>query len=370
MSMNKFAYASTKNSDLLYLLKRHVSDPVFYLSTDKQAYVFLDKREFGILTERPKGLKVLELDPFIELARRDKRAGTLLNKIALNILEKFVARSSALAVPNYLPVDMADFLRSKKYQLDVTSQFVPARRHKSDLEKNIIKNNLKKTQKAFKKIEEVLRQSVVKKAYIYFQGKKLTSEYLKKMIELVLYQEGMINVEGMIISSGEQAAIPHHSGSGPLLANSSIVCDIFPREMASGYFADMSRTYVKGKPSAELRQMHASVKKAQELAMAKIKNGAKSESIHELVVKSLADDGFLTADEGFVHSTGHGLGLDVHEEPSIGLHPEKLKAGDIVTVEPGLYYKKIGGVRIEDVVYVTKSGCENLTNYPKILVIP
>jgi Xaa-Pro aminopeptidase len=369
--MNKFAYASTKNSDLLYLLKHQISDPVFYLSVDKQAYVFLDKREFGVFLEKPNGLKVIELEPFVELARKDKREGLMLHKIALNILEKFVGKVAVLDVPNYLPIDMADFLRSKKYKLNVIKEFAPGRRNKSSDEKNEIKKNLKKTQKAFRKIEEILKQSRIKGEYVYLKGKKLTSEYIKGQVEMVLLKEGLVNIDGIIISCANQSAIPHHSGGGPIFANTSIICDIFPRNLIRGYFADMTRTYVKGKPTSELGKMYLSVKKAQEVAIKMIKNGANAKSIHEQVVTSFEKDGFLTADEGFVHSTGHGLGLDVHEMPSIGSYTDyPLKTGDVVTVEPGLYYRKIGGVRIEDVVYVTKNGCENLTNYRKVLVIP
>jgi Xaa-Pro aminopeptidase len=167
--------------------------------------------------------------------------------------------------------------------------------------------------------------------------------------------------------------MPHHGGEGPIYADKPVVIDIFPRSQASGYFGDMTRTVVRGEPSPVLVKMYDTVLRGQKLAIGMVKAGVRVKDIHSAVVDYFRSRGFETAMidgkmQGFIHSTGHGLGLEIHEPPRISLGDEVLEAGNVVTVEPGLYYEKTGGVRIEDVVVVEKNGCTNLTRYPKKLL--
>ena len=150
--------------------------------------------------------------------------------------------------------------------------------------------------------------------------------------------------------------------------------DIFPKSQTTGYFGDMTRTVVRGKPPERLLEMYDKVLEGQKLGIKLIKNGVKGRDIHSKIVELFKNSGFKTESingkpQGFIHSTGHGLGLDIHEPPRIGMSNEVLEEGNVVTVEPGLYYEKLGGIRIEDVVYVTKSGCRNLTRYKKQFVV-
>jgi Xaa-Pro aminopeptidase len=181
-----------------------------------------------------------------------------------------------------------------------------------------------------------------------------------------------ILAEGIIISHGAQAAIPHHAGSGVLRAHESIVCDIFPRGKENFYFADMTRTFCKGTHSEELQLIYDKVKEAQEKAISMIKPGASGKTIHEECYRIFTERGFVTTrEEGFTHSTGHGVGLEIHESPPrISFAECIFLPGDVVTVEPGLYYPAFGGVRIEDMVLVTEDGHRNLTQFEKILFIP
>ncbi|TSA46000.1 aminopeptidase P family protein, partial [bacterium] len=158
------------------------------------------------------------------------------------------------------------------------------------------------------------------------------------------------------------------NGSGRVLPHQPIVCDIFPRHRKSGYFADMTRTYAKGKPSPEIEKMYQAVWKVQNEIFKKIRSGVSASELHRKAALIFAKLGYGA---GFIHGLGHGVGLDIHEKPS--LKPgsvDILEAGNIITVEPGLYYPKVGGVRLEDMILVTKTGCKNLTNYPKRMTIP
>ncbi|MEK7350753.1 MAG: M24 family metallopeptidase, partial [Nitrospirota bacterium] len=174
-----------------------------------------------------------------------------------------------------------------------------------------------------------------------------------------------------IVAGGEQACDPHNEGSGPLPAHRSIIFDVFPRSATNRYFADMSRTVVRGTPSPELKRLYQTVLDAQEEAITKIKDGADGKRIHQGILRRFEKAGYQTGlvngrMQGYFHGTGHGVGLDIHEMPRISRTGSLLQEGHVVTVEPGLYYPGLGAVRIEDMVLVTKDGCRNLTNSPKI----
>ncbi|MBI2120109.1 MAG: aminopeptidase P family protein, partial [Parcubacteria group bacterium] len=205
------------------------------------------------------------------------------------------------------------------------------------------------------------------------KGKRLTSEMVKEVINVKLMEAGSIAAH-TIVSCGTQCVDPHHQGSGPLLACESIIMDVFPRSSRSRYFADMSRTAVRGKASEKLKRMYRAVKEGQDIAFRQIRDGADGMKIHEAIVKYFETCGFRTGEiggrmQGFFHGTGQGVGLDIHEPPRISRGRDILRAGQVVTVEPGLYYLDAGGVRIEDMVLVTKTGYKNLTRFPKVLEI-
>ena len=173
-----------------------------------------------------------------------------------------------------------------------------------------------------------------------------------------------------IVAGGNQATDPHERGSGPLKAHQAIIIDIFPRCIQSGYYGDFTRTFCRGKAPEQLKRQYKAVKEAQEAAIAIIRDGVLGSAVHQQVLDTFEERGYKTESingemQGFIHTTGHGIGLDIHEYPRISTVPITLKAGMITSVEPGLYYKGIGGVRIEDLVYITKTGCEMLSPYPK-----
>jgi Xaa-Pro aminopeptidase len=165
---------------------------------------------------------------------------------------------------------------------------------------------------------------------------------------------------------------PHRVGSGPLRPNRAIILDVFPQSIETGYWADMTRTVVRGRASEGLRRMYRAVAEAQDAALATIRDGVDGKEAHQAVLGVFKEYGFKTGKidgrmQGFFHGTGHGVGLEIHEPPRLNARGGPLRAGMAVTVEPGLYYTRWGGVRIEDLVVVTKTGCRNLTRFPRQL---
>jgi len=171
------------------------------------------------------------------------------------------------------------------------------------------------------------------------------------------------------VAGGIQACDPHERGSGPLRAHQSIILDIFPRDPRTGYFGDITRTVVKGRPPEALQQMHSTVSQGQQRILRQLRPGLNGQKSQDELRNWFRDRGYPTEIRrgrwtGFFHGVGHGLGLEVHEAPRFAV--PKLPAGAVITVEPGLYVPGIGGVRMEDVVHLTGHGHRRLTRFPGI----
>ncbi len=277
-------------------------------------------------------------------------------------------------MPGNFPLSFADRLRERGIKLEVKSDpFFEERTVKSKQEIAAVTKAIRFTEKAIGAAIAALRKSVPKKGKLYLRGEVLTAEAIKKIINVSLMEDNCI-ASHSIVACGIQGVDPHNQGSGPLYANQSIIMDIFPRDAESRYFADITRTVVRGKASPKLKKMFNAVIEGQKIAFKSIKDGADGGEIHRAIQKYFEDLGFATGVQngrmqGFFHGTGHGLGLDIHEAPRIGGVKDILRAGQIVTVEPGLYYEDAGGIRIEDDVVVTKTSCQILTKIPRILEI-
>ena len=362
----KFLYGSTKNADMLYALGLHVYESAFFIDKGKEKRVFLDSLDFGFFNGKNKNKKI-GVEPFHVFAKRarlNKDKVGFRAKLVFEIIAEKRLLKKEIVVPADFPLDIAEYLMGKGVKIKNVENIYPERAVKTKQEIKNISGALQRTTKAFIRVEEILKESVIEGKHVCFKGRILTSEFLKKEASKVFAENDLLPTEGMIISCALQSAIPHHAGQGPILAHQPLIVDLFPRDIKTGYFADMTRTYVKGKPSARLRKMYDAVCEAQEAAFKKIKAGVKVADVHKACVKVFAKRGFHSGEKGFIHSTGHGLGLELHEQPHVGLRSELLQNGNVITVEPGLYYHKIGGVRIEDVVLVTKNGYRKLVSYP------
>lgn len=202
-------------------------------------------------------------------------------------------------------------------------------------------------------------------------GSILTSEALQTAVQKCLLDHGCSCPE-VIAAGGAQGADPHEKGSGPLRAGEPIVIDIFPRHKDHRYCGDLTRTVLKGKAPARVLKMYRAVRAAQKAALSQIRPGVKGATVHNAAQREIERRGFRRCTMegkacGFIHGTGHGVGLCVHEAPSLSTVPGRLRSGHVVTVEPGLYYPDVGGVRIEDTVLVTKTGWRYLVPCEKRL---
>ncbi len=276
----------------------------------------------------------------------------------------------SVLVPGSFPIEHADKLRQRGLTLLVKLEpFLEERLVKSPAEVQAITAALRRTEAAMDAAIAAIRESEVQDGLLRWRGDVLTAEAVKRLIARQLLDDGLI-AQRTIIACGEDGCDPHNEGAGPLRPGHSIIIDIFPRDTESRYFADLTRTVVKGEAPEALCRMYRAVIAGQECAFRLIRDGADGEEIHQGVQQTLEGCGFQTGEvngrmQGFFHGTGHGLGLEIHEPPRVSKVKATLHTGNVVTVEPGLYYPGVGGVRIEDVVVVTETGCRNLTTYPK-----
>ena len=280
----------------------------------------------------------------------------------------------SVLVPGSFPIEYGDGLRKRGVAVQARREpFFEERLRKTAEEVEAISRAMQRTEAAMDAAVGAIREAKVHDGVLRWRSETLTSERVRRLISMALIEDGLL-AQHTIVACGEAGCDPHNEGSGPLHAGQSIIIDIFPRDEASRYYADITRTVVKGHASDMLWKMYGAVSAGQERAFALLRDGSDGEGVHRAVQATLERHGFQSGEvngrmQGFFHGTGHGLGLEVHELPRISKLPATLRAGNVVTVEPGLYYPGIGGVRIEDVVVVTETGCTNLTRYPKELEV-
>ena len=221
--------------------------------------------------------------------------------------------------------------------------------------------------------QTIARSQIDSDNFLVIDGRRLTSERMQTMIDVWLLERGFSNPTS-IVAGGPVGADCHDHGHGPLKSMEPIIVDIFPRDKKSLYNGDCTRTVVHGKVSDKIASMHAAVAKAKSAATMAIRAGVTGQFVHEATSRSIESSGYQMgfAPEGatydftsMTHGTGHGLGLEVHEPPLLAVGGPELLVGDVVTIEPGLYCKAIGGIRLEDMVVVTKDGCINLNSLPE-----
>ena len=363
---------SEGDSNMLYAVGFFVPDPFIFFQHKKKKYVVMSDLELDRAKRQATVDQVLSLSDYQRKLRRAGRPTTMIGILELLFRERNIR---SLTVPANFSALLADQLRDKGFNLEITPDpFFPEREIKRAHEVRHIAESL---QVAKLGLDAGIRMLKKTKAgpdgYLYLNSSKLTSETLKTAVNTTIMAQGWLPSH-TIISSGNQCVDPHHEGTGPIKANTSIIFDIFPRSQKNGYFGDLSRTVVRGRASDKLKKIYATVQAGQRIGFDLIRDGLNGKEVHQKILDLFAREGFPTGQikgrmQGFFHGTGHGLGLDIHEAPRIAPVDATLRAGHVVTVEPGLYYLGVGGVRLEDVVLVTDKGNKNLTDCPQFLEI-
>ena len=363
--------ASEIDSNLYYATRFLAPDPFIFIQAGMEKILVMSDLEVDRARSQAKVDTILSYSAYeARLKERGTAAPRLLDVVDLVLQERKVR---SLLVPGNFGIEYADPLRSRGYTLTVKREpFFEDRVVKSEEEIEQISATQRATEDAVDVAISAIRAAKVgNDGHLYLDGELLTSEGLKKIINVKLMESDCV-AQHTIVAAGLHGVDPHDQGTGPIRVNESIVMDVFPRSGRTRYFADMTRTVVKGKASPKLKAMYRAVLNAQERGIELIKDGADGRVIHAEVNLVLEKDEFTTGMvdgrmQGFFHGTGHGVGLDIHEPPRISKAGAVLKSGYVVTVEPGLYYLDAGAVRIEDLVVVTPLGCRNLTKFPKAL---
>jgi Xaa-Pro aminopeptidase len=350
-----------------------IPDAFLYAEKDGRRTVVLHSLEVPRVREEAPELQIVPLEQLgsDELYSQGKQGWEIELELALRACRELGVTQAT--VPASFPVGHADHLRANGVDIAVDRDFFnDRRRSKNETELRGIRNAQRACEAALDVSRELLRRAQANGGGLEVDGEPFTSERLKRVIEEVFADHG---VEGsdMIVAHGPQSAVGHNMGSGQIAPNEPIVFDLFPKDKATGCYADMTRTYVVGEPSEELRKWYDLVKQALEVSTAGVKPGVNGRSLYEQVCNIFQDAGYKTQlnkepgevlEDGFFHGLGHGVGLEVHELPNMGRVGHDLVPGDVITIEPGLYRSGYGGLRLEDLVLVTKDGYEVITDYP------
>jgi len=367
-------YADTGRSpEMRHEVPIGIPDPFLYVERNGSRHVVVTSFELDRVREIHGGL---EAHPYEEfgydelIAKRLPREEVLIG-VTVNACKALGVEEAT--VPATFPLEYADRLRDEGIELRVDRVlFEERRRVKNPAELAGIRRAQRAAEAGMDAARDLLRRASANGAGLVVDGDPLTSERIKRAIGAVFSAHGMVADE-FIVSHGPQSAVGHDMGSGRIASGEPVVIDLWPKDVETACYADMTRTFVVGEPPEEIVRYHTLCKEALDRSLEAIRAGVPGSEVFELVCDLFHAAGQPTQlskqpgevlEDGFYHGLGHGVGLEVHEAPWLGRAPGEMVAGDVVTVEPGLYKHGYGGVRLEDLVLVTDDGVENLTDYP------
>lgn len=359
---------SIHNSDLYYVTRFLAQDRFLYLNSGEREILLISQMELGRALNESRIDDVRTTSDY-DIIEKSKRYGreTAYNLVVAELLHD--EEITRIEVPHNFPVFLADDLRIRGFEVAPTrSGITELRTVKTSREIEEIKKAQACCEAAMKRAIDAIRSAGVRDGVLVDPtdlSQALTSERIRAVIEHTLIDCGCESCS-TIVAGGKDGAEPHNIGAGTLKADESIVIDIFPCLEKERYYADMTRTVARGNPPHALIEMYEAVLDAQSAAIQVVRAGVSGDEVHSVVCDLFDDRGYKDL---FPHSTGHGVGLDVHEAPAVASGGEVLKAGNVITIEPGLYDPAIGGIRLEDLVVVTESGCENLTKMEKRFLV-
>jgi Xaa-Pro aminopeptidase len=365
---------SERDANMLYAVGMFVPDPFIYLRINGKCHIVLSDLEIDRARKYARHCRLIPLSRYLKrLPREGAKTGRLAPIIKMILRER---RLKKVVVPESFSIGLARELRDLKIKVKVKKgSCFPQREIKTAEEVKKISAALMMAEVGLSEGIQALKHCKINKNdRLIYHGLPLTSEKLRSIIDVAILQAGGI-ASHTIVAAGKQGCDPHERGYGPLRARQPIILDVFPRSQKTGYFGDITRTVVKGRASEGLRKLYHTVAAGQELGLQKIRHGKSGNEIHGDVQQFFEQEGYKTGKQngrmqGFFHGTGHGLGLEIHEAPRLSpTSDDVLKAGHVITVEPGLYYSELGGVRLEDVVLVTTNAPRNLTKFEKLLEV-
>ncbi len=365
---------SDHDANMLYAVGMFVPDPFIYLSIRGRSFIVMSDLEIDRAKAQAPHCRVLSLSHYQQKLRREGRKSTGTGQVIRAILREH--RVEKVWVPGNFPLSLALELRDLDVKVKPRpGNFFPEREAKDAAEVKKISAALMMAEVGLAEAMQALKSAKISKnRRLTYHNAPLTSEKLRSIIDTAIIQASGL-ASHTIVAGGEQGCDPHESGHGPLRANEPIILDVFPRSQKTGYFGDITRTVVKGRASEAIRKLYDTVHRGQKTAFQLMRAGAQTSGIHKAVQDLFTREGFKTGKvdgrmQGFFHGTGHGLGLEIHEAPRVGATSiGVLKAGQVVTVEPGLYYPGLGGVRLEDVALITSGSPRNLTQFEKVLEV-
>lgn len=359
---NVLIHADTiRSPELRHEVPLGIGDPFVYVERNGSRVVFASSLEAPRLEEIG-GFEIVPLENLgiDELIAQGIDRPAIERELVLRACRH--ADVDHAVVPRTFPLDTADHLRANGLELRADGDFFDERRRvKTDAELAGIKRAQRGAGAAMQAIRDRLRE-----------GGDVTCEELRTLVMRTFTDNGVIAPESVIVSHGAQTAIGHEEGSGKIEPGEPIVCDLFPQDPQSGCCADMTRTFCMGEIPEELAEMQRVSKESLDAVYGAIRAGITGAELHRISCRPFEAAGYKTQlsktpgevlDEGYYHSLGHGVGLEVHEAPGLGRTGGELVEGDVVAIEPGVYRKGFGGCRLEDLVRVTADGCERLTNH-------
>jgi Xaa-Pro aminopeptidase len=364
---------SERDANMLYATGLFAPDPFIYINFGGRPLLVMSDLEIDRARAQAAHCRVASLSACQQKLRRDGFKSPGYAHVIRQILRG--KKMCSAVVPDNFPLGLARELKKLGVKLRPLAAVFPKREIKSADEVRKISAALTMAEVGMAEGMEVLRRSkIARNRRLIYHGLPLTSEKLRSVIDCAILQACGL-AANTIVAGGRQACDPHERGHGLLRANEPIIIDIFPRSQKTGYFGDITRTVVRGRANEAVKKLYDTVLRGQKIGFEKIRATVPTSAVHRAVQDFFVQQGYKTGRhngrmEGFFHGTGHGLGLEIHEAPRVGATSAgKLRPGHVVTVEPGLYYPEIGGVRLEDVALVTGNGARNLTRFEKVLEI-
>lgn len=366
---------SVRDADLRHHVPVGIGDQFLYAETAGRKVVVTTSFELHKIPPLQMGIEGLAYEEFGYDALADRPGITkyeLWDEYWTGVVKAL--GMTEVVVPESFPLGRADALRAAGVTVRPDQEFFDDRRRvKNPAELAGIRRAQKAAEAGLAAGLDLLRRAAANGAGMTVDGEPLTCELLKEHVDRAFAAHGAAADES-IVSHGAQTAVGHDSGSGAVQPGDVVLFDLFPRDRESACHADMTRTFVVGgEPSEEIREYHRLCKEALDLSLALIRPGVNGRDVHVAVANFFHEHGYPTGmhkqpgevlRDGFYHGLGHGVGLEVHEQPNLGRVGQPLVAGDVITLEPGLYRHGHGGVRLEDLVLVTEDGYENLTDFP------